>query len=115
MQTATSGFENRGYNSLYVDAAGVNYDGATAQYKIEIIADPDLYDIAYYGMIVSEFESAEDADAFADQICSQGGADGYSYMFVSGNVVIEADMTYGASVFECLSDMPDVKVYMKSF
>ena len=115
LQTATSGFENRGYNSLYVDAAGVNYDGATAQYKIEIIADPDLYDIAYYGMIVSEFESAEDADAFADQICSQGGADGYSYMFVSGNVVIEADMTYGASAFECLSDMPDVKVYMKSF
>lgn len=77
--------------------------------------DTDLYDIAYYGMIVSEFESAEDADAFADQICSQGGADGYSYMFVSGNVVIEADMTYGASAFECLSDMPDVKVYMKSF
>ena len=77
--------------------------------------DTDLYDIAYYSMIVSEFESAEDADAFADQICSQGGADGYSYMFVSGNVVIEADMTYGASAFECLSDMPDVKVYMKSF
>ena len=115
LQTATSGFENRGYNSLYVAAAGVNYDGATAQYKIEIIAGPDLYDTAYYGMIVSEFESAEDADAFADQICSQGGADGYSYMFVSGNVVIEADMTYGASVVECLSDMPDVKVYMKSF
>ena len=94
---------------------GGDTDGATAQYKIETIADPDLYDIAYYGMIVSEFESAEDADAFADQICSQGGADGYSYMFVSGNVVIEADMTYGASAFECLSDMPDVKVYMKSF
>ncbi len=115
LQTAKSGFENRGYNALYAAAAGVNNDGATAQYKIEISADPDLYGIAYYGMIVSEFESAEDADAFADQICSQGGADGYSYVFASGNVVIEADMTYGASVFECLSDMPDVKVYMKSF